>query len=180
MSLFFVGLYNGICWKRWLKSLNFFIFWSRSVPGGLIRIQLPIEVRVLHDVFFIISLQVRLYAQHVATWWFGKKDQGHSENVYVVMGNWCFVSCLKKTSFEPLKQFLNVPAQANSLIFFGNGEFSRNAVKIHWGFKNATNSFDMTTKLSNLLGSSATCCCSTSDAVSLLFELRGATFQKRR
>lgn len=23
---FFVGLYNGICWKSWLKSLNFFIF----------------------------------------------------------------------------------------------------------------------------------------------------------
>lgn len=49
---------------------------------------------------------------------------------------------------------------------FGNGEFSKNAVKIHWVFKNATNSFDMTTKFSNLLGSSATCCCSTSDAVS--------------
>ena len=31
---FFVGLYNWICWKSWLKSLNFFIFGHARVAGG--------------------------------------------------------------------------------------------------------------------------------------------------
>ena len=103
---------------------------------------------------FIISLQVRLYAQHLATWWFGKKDQGHSENVYVVMGNTCFF-LIVNTSFELLNNSLMFLLKLTDLFLWTWWVFKESSVfkmrsKYIGVSRMHANSFDMTTKFSKL------------------------------
>lgn len=105
--------------------------------------------------FFIISLQVRLYAQHfshLVIW----KDRGHSENVRMCMLWWeLVVFLIMNTSFELLNNSLMFLLKLTDLSLWKWWVFKESSVfkmrsKYVGVLRMHANSFDMTSKFSKL------------------------------